>query len=310
MIRIAAVLLVVAGAYLLHPVLVASGFYEALGAWGTALARPIVVPLVELLSAPAFVFVASLVIVLAGIALCLLYIFRKVRPQLAALRSVGEALAYLSTMATGEKMPWMEIETQLTKIFARSGLFVTAWAMFRADAPNARRFSAQPFAFYVSNDPHSPENERAGVMHGMPGYFTSVGLILTFAGLVVALYFAAKGFRSGNIEEARGAIIQLLNASSFKFLTSVAALVSALMISVCLRVCQSLVRAESQHLVARIEGLLALIRTQQVHEFPLDPGSQAIVDRLDAMAASFAALRESLARPDEAPALAGLEVRP
>ena len=44
---------------------------EQIGAAATAVARPIVVPAVELINVPAFVYVVSLVILTSGIAACL-----------------------------------------------------------------------------------------------------------------------------------------------------------------------------------------------------------------------------------------------
>src|SRR5436190_1019318 len=99
-----------------------------------------------------------------------------------------------------------------------------------------------------------------GVMAALQGFFTSLGLIFAFMGLVDALYFAPGGFRSGNLEEARGAIMQLLNASSFKFLTSVSALGSALLISIVHRYAQSRLRNAVYETVGLIESYLALWR--------------------------------------------------
>jgi hypothetical protein len=117
---------------------------------------------------------------------------------------------------------------------------------------------AAPFIHFVASQPE--DRRRGGFMQSLPGYFTSIGLIFTFMGLVVALYFAAKGFRSGNIDEARAAIIALLNAASFKFLTSVAALLGALVISLFLRFNLAGLARRSHDLAEHIEAFLTLWR--------------------------------------------------
>lgn len=127
-------------------------------------------------------------------------------------------------------------------------------------------------------------------MQALPGYFTWLGLILTFIGLVVALYFAARGFRSGDIAEARTSILQLLNASSFKFLTSVAALSGALLVSVAYRFCISQLRSESERTVAYIEAYVSLWRDLMRPKHPATDSLTTVVDRLDLLIASVNSL--------------------
>ena len=127
-------------------------------------------------------------------------------------------------------------------------------------------------------------------MQVLPGYFTWLGLILTFIGLVVALYFAARGFRSGDIAEARTSILQLLNASSFKFLTSVAALSGALLVSIAYRFCLSQLRSESERTVAYIEAYVSLWRDLMRPKHPATDSLTTVVDRLDLLIASVNSL--------------------
>ena len=127
-------------------------------------------------------------------------------------------------------------------------------------------------------------------MQALPGYFTWLGLILTFIGLVVALYFAARGFRSGDIAEARTSILQLLNASSFKFLTSVAALSGALLVSIAYRFCLSQLRSESERTVAYIEAYVSLWRDLMKPRHPATDSLTTVVDRLDLLIASVNSL--------------------
>jgi hypothetical protein len=95
----------------------------------------------------------------------------------------------------------------------------------------------------------------------LPGYFTSIGLLLTFIGLVAALHFASRGFETGSAELAKAAILQLLSASSFKFLTSIASLAGALLISLVIRTLDGHVSRAAFRTAEAVEAHLSACRT-------------------------------------------------
>jgi hypothetical protein len=132
-----------------------------------------------------------------------------------------------------------------------------AWNEYVHEMDRSANGNTRSFSDRVSSGVLNRHREEAGLMSALPGYYTSVGLILTFIGLVVALYFAAKGFRSGGMDEARASIIQLLNASAFKFLTSVSALVSALLISLVHRFLNGVVTREALGVGERVDAIVA-----------------------------------------------------
>ena len=66
---------------------------------------------------------------------------------------------------------------------------------------------------------------------GLPNMLVGVGLFFTFVGLVMALYFASQGVTAPNVEEAQRALKDLLDAATFKFLTSLAGLLASLVFS-------------------------------------------------------------------------------
>lgn len=231
----------------------------ALGAAATAVVRPVVIPLVELINIPAFVYCAALLILLAGFAACGIYQIAALRPSLAELRRVRVAVGDLPqprVLGAVTLDAWAEARQALGQVLQAHGTFVAGWSAFQGEALRARGVPGRPFSSFVAAEP-SDAAEPGGSMRSLPGYFTSVGLILTFVGLVVALYFAAKGFRSGDNAQAKIAIIQLLNAASFKFLTSVSALISALIVSIYGRFGATAVLRERQRTLVRIEGYLA-----------------------------------------------------
>jgi len=137
-------------------------------------------------------------------------------------------------------------------------------------------------------------------MRSLPAYFTSVGLILTFIGLVVALYFASKGFRTGDMTEARAAIVQLLNAASFKFLTSVSALISALIVSLYGRYGSSAVARERRKTIDRIEVFLSDWREKVgVGQSGETLAPAELLRRFDLLLASVAGLARDVQRMAE-----------
>lgn len=66
---------------------------------------------------------------------------------------------------------------------------------------------------------------------GLPNILVGLGLFFTFGGLVLALYFASEGVAAKDVEQAQAALKHLLDAATFKFLTSLAGLASSLLFS-------------------------------------------------------------------------------
>jgi hypothetical protein len=55
----------------------------------------------------------------------------------------------------------------------------------------------------------------------VPEAFIGTGLVLTFLGLISGIYFAAQGL-GGDVDQAKAGLVQLLDAATFKFMTSIA----------------------------------------------------------------------------------------
>jgi hypothetical protein len=229
---------------------------------GTALglARPVAIPLIHLINTPAFIYLLSLALLISGVAACVAYWFRIVRPRMKALAELQIAVGQLPLPSKVEPRPAAAAVQDLGVTLHKNGMFLTAWAALQTQVRRESAIPDTPFSSFAASDPTLAEGEHRGLMAALPGYFTSLGLIFTFMGLVAALYFAAGGFRSGNLEDARASIMQLLNASSFKFLTSVSALGSALLISIVHRYAHSRLRNAVNETVGLIESYLALWR--------------------------------------------------
>ncbi len=233
--------------------------WERVDAVATAIARPMVIPVVELINVPAFVYVVSLAILLSGAAACAAYRASVLGPKLAGLRRLRSELGELPlprTRGGRGRESWSQARQGLGDLLGAHACFVSAWAAFAAESGRTSGVPQRPFSSFLAQEPDPPSSGDE-MMASLPGYFTSVGLIFTFVGLVVALYFAAKGFRTGDMDQARAAIIQLLNAASFKFLSSVSALISALVVSVFARYAAARALSERARTVQAIELYLA-----------------------------------------------------
>jgi hypothetical protein len=262
---------------------------------GTALnlARPIAIPLIHLINTPAFIYLLALLLLLGGVLACVAYWFRIVRPRMEALLDLQVAVQQLPLPSKVDPRPATAALNDLGVTFHRNGMFLTAWSALQAQVRREDAIPDRPFSSFAASDPTVTDGDQRGLMAALPGYFTSLGLIFTFMGLVAALYFAAAGFRSGNVEDARSSIMQLLNASSFKFLTSVSALGSALLISIIHRYAQSRLRNAANETLGLIESYLALWR--QASPAPANRGD-ASERRLDDL---VSAVRELTSRLDQ-----------
>jgi hypothetical protein len=88
------------------------------------------------------------------------------------------------------------------------------------------------------------------------GYFIGIGLVLTFIGLVAALKFAATGVASPDMVVAKTALNALLAAAAFKFMTSIAGLGSALVLSIAARTATYFIESETLGLASDLENAM------------------------------------------------------
>jgi hypothetical protein len=269
------------------------GGLAAIGDFGTAIARPIFIPLVNLINEPSFVYIASLLIFLSAVLLLVVYDIKIIRPQIKAMRRATFAIGALPDSA---RSLWQSGVQDIEAVLTREGVLLSAWVTYIEDARHSGKPPSRRFSLYGLDDQARQASRHSTFLAAAPGYYTSVGLIVTFVGLVVALYFAAKGFRSGDLTEARLAIVQLLNASAFKFMTSVAALFSALMISVAYRLMLSRLRRTSHALMNSVDIHLQGLDTSTETPVALSSGDQMLADKLDRVIAELVATRQALAR--------------
>lgn len=86
--------------------------------------------------------------------------------------------------------------------------------------------------YYISVGAAEGKTLHLDFYKGVADYFVGAGLIMTFMGLVAALYFTAQGLESGDIDETRASLTALLSAATFKFITSIAGISTSILFSI------------------------------------------------------------------------------
>src|SRR5258708_7931843 len=100
-----AILLVAAAAYLL---ITNKSWRDAIGGGAAAVARPILVPLVNVILEPAFVYTTAMALFLAGLLACMMFWFKVARPELAKLRNLQSEITRLAMPRNQDPRPRFE----------------------------------------------------------------------------------------------------------------------------------------------------------------------------------------------------------
>ncbi|AMS40143.1 anti-phage ZorAB system protein ZorA [Aminobacter aminovorans] len=149
----------------------------------------------------------------------------------------------------------------LRQRLARRWLIGHAWiefeeTLFDIDSPNAIGNTVRPQVFFNA----SVARERLSglkMMNAVPGYFVGVGLLLTFVGLVLALYKAGTAAAAGDANVMAAEMGKLLQIATFKFSTSIAGLGASIILSIVFRWFFVLIESAFDRLNAALErGLL------------------------------------------------------
>ena len=160
------------------------------------------------------------------------------------------------------------ISQEARKVQKKSGFVsvAVAWDEFRetllednSPALPVLRNSVRPSSFFNLEDLHF----GPGFSRYMPGLFVSVGLFLTFLGLISALQ-QITGLSEASPEEMRASLDGLLGAASAKFIMSLTGLLASIIFTVILRVLTSRVERQIHALCAELENRVSFISIEQV----------------------------------------------
>lgn len=160
------------------------------------------------------------------------------------------------------------ISQEAKKVQTRKGYahITAAWDEFRetliedksADQPILRN-SVRPSSFFNLEDLHF----GPGFSRYVPGLFVTVGLFLTFLGLIAALR-QITGMSEASPEEMRASLDGLLGAASAKFIMSLTGLLASILFTVLLRIVTGKVENRIHTLCAALEKRLLFISLEEV----------------------------------------------
>lgn len=127
----------------------------------------------------------------------------------------------------------------LSQRLERNWLIGHAWiefdeTLFGKDSERAIGNTVRPQVFFNAG----VARERLGglkMMNAVPGYFVGIGLLLTFVGLVFALYKAGQAAKAGGADAMAREMSGLLEIATFKFSTSIAGLAASIVLSIVFR---------------------------------------------------------------------------
>ncbi|EAQ47302.1 hypothetical protein MED193_18954 [Roseobacter sp. MED193] len=161
-----------------------------------------------------------------------------------------------------------KISQEVKKVRARKGYthITAAWDEFRetmiedksAGQPVLRN-SVRPSSFFNLEDLHF----GPGFSRYMPGLFVTVGLFLTFLGLISALQ-QITGLSDASPEEMRASLDGLLGAASAKFIMSLTGLLASIIFTIVLRSLTGRVERRIHTLCAELESRLSFISLEGV----------------------------------------------
>lgn len=161
-----------------------------------------------------------------------------------------------------------KISQEVKKVRTRKGYthIAAAWDEFRetmiedmsADQPVLRN-SVRPTSFFNLEDLHF----GPGFSRYMPGLFVTVGLFLTFLGLISALQ-QITGLSDASPEEMRTSLDGLLGAASAKFIMSLTGLLASIIFTIVLRWLTGRVEHRLHTLCAALERRLSFISLEAV----------------------------------------------
>jgi hypothetical protein len=207
------------------------GFLD-LGAWTTHL----ILPLFSIFKNESVAPALALLIFSAALALCVLFVIDSTHIRTQVRRRIHVVNRIKDRAGFAAAMP------QVERLMLRSRYLRHSWQKFRETLIEPQP-DDQPPTLVVFNTarPQTYFNMaeaglRFPLYRAMPNLLVGVGLLLTFFGLVTALYWTNEAIQeANNLAASQEALRQLLRAASFKFYTSVAGLGGSIVLTLVLR---------------------------------------------------------------------------
>jgi hypothetical protein len=193
--------------------------------------------------------------VVLGLGLLGYYWWQRISPAIRDLRSVTAQLQMIDGKLTGDAALFA-----IDNVMSRFTLVSKSWALYRATLiPQGGRVVSQfQPALYFNMKMLEQSGVRLRSFMSLPNDFVGIGIVFTFLGLVAGLYFASRSMMSADLKTARDALVQLLHAATFKFLTSITGIGMSLLISLMQRMMLDRLEATLSELQYALEAILPL----------------------------------------------------
>ena len=210
----------------------------------------------------------SIFIVLLLIGVAVLFLI-DTRRKLTAIRWLDGLISRTKDEADfTAQSPRIDAEVRERSTQRRYAEITAVWSEFRetlvldeTGPPSVLRNSVRPSTFFNLEDLHF----GPGFYRHWPGLFVSIGLLLTFLGLISALQAIGTGLSiEATPEEMRGALNDLLGAASAKFIMSLTGLFASILFTVVLRNAMSRVDKAIHRFCARLEDRLSFVSLEEV----------------------------------------------
>src|SRR5262249_11718673 len=233
------------------------GFLDA-GEW----TRHLILPLFSAFRNDNVAPALALLIFVVAVALCAAfllystYIRTEIRRRIWAVRRIKDKAAFANAMP--------EIEALMRK----SGYLRHSWQKFRETLITDEQQNTQLIRNTVRPQNYFNMAEaglRFSLFRAMPNLLVGIGLLLTFFGLVSALYFTTDAIKhAADLKASQEALRDLLGAASFKFYTSIAGLGGSIIITLVIRYGTSKVEASFDELAFALEQKIILVTSEWI----------------------------------------------
>ncbi|MBB4015709.1 Mg2+ and Co2+ transporter CorA [Chelatococcus caeni] len=197
---------------------------------------------IDLVSEPAFAYALAAILACFAAGLAVAFFLLHVVPVLFTLwratRLVSTAQGRDRKRAETRRSFAINFES-LNQRLESNWLIGHAWiefeeTLFDKDSDRAIGNTVRPQVFF---NPGLARERLGGLkmMNAVPGYFVGIGLLLTFVGLVFALYKAGAAASAGDADIMAAEMAGLLRIATFKFSTSIAGLAASIVLSIFFR---------------------------------------------------------------------------
>lgn len=197
---------------------------------------------IDLVSEPAFAYALAAILACFAAGLAVAFCLLHVLPVLFTLWGATRVLSVeqgREKKRTETRQNFAANFEKLNEKLESNWLIGHAWiefeeTLFDKDSARAIGNTVRPQVFFNSG----VARERLGglkMMNAVPGYFVGIGLLLTFIGLVFALYKAGAAASAGDADVMASEMAGLLRIATFKFSTSISGLAASIVLSILFR---------------------------------------------------------------------------